>query len=108
MKDAPAPRKKRQIWYPAEYSVEDIRAIQALAIYAKAIDDQQAKALVPAPSDVERALNWIVYKAAQTYELTFVPDDPSGRIAAFVDGRRSVGTQLNKLISLKPEHFEDK
>lgn len=108
MKDKAPPRKKREIWQPADYDVKDIRAIQALALYAQAVDDQEAKALVPAPSDVKRALNWIIYKAAQTYELTFVPNDPSGRIAAFVDGRRSVGQQITKILTLKPERFEEK
>lgn len=108
MKDKAPARKKREIWHPAQYSVEDIRAIQALALYAHACDEQEARALVPAPSDVKRALDWIVLKAAQTYELTFVPDDPSGRIGAFVDGRRSVGQQINKLMALRPDVFENK
>ena len=106
IKDKAPPRKKREIWHPAQYDVEDIRAIQALAIYAQAGDEQEAKALVPAPSDVKRALDWIVLKAAQTYEQAFIPDDPNGRVAAFVDGRRSVGQQITKLMALKPDAFD--
>lgn len=101
-------RAKREIWQPSEYDIKDIRAVQALAIYAQQPDEMKSKQLAPAPSDVKRALDWIVNKAAQTYESTFVPNDPSGRIAAFIDGRRSVGMQIIKLISLKPEPFEEK
>jgi hypothetical protein len=108
------PTKRRQqretkieIWHPATYTDADIRAIQSLALYAKAADDPKYKHLVPGPEEVRRALDWIIHKAAQTYELTFVPNDPSGRIAAFVDGRRSVGQQITKLLTLKPEHFKE-
>lgn len=107
MKPDPSRRQKREIWFPAEYNDKDIRALQALALYAKAAGDPAYKHLVPGPEDVKRALDWIIYKAAQTYELTFVPNDPSGRIAAFVDGRRSVGQQITKLLTLKPEHFKE-
>lgn len=105
--DASKRRQKREIWQPAEYDEKDIRALQSLALYAKAADDPKYKHLVPGPEDVKRSLDWIIYKAAQTYELTFVPNDPSGRIAAFVDGRRSVGQQITKLLTLKPEHFKE-
>lgn len=107
MKDNIKRRQKREIWQPALYDEKDIRAIQALALYAKGADDPEYRHLVPGPEDVRRALDWIIYKAAQTYELTFVPNDPSGRIAAFIDGRRSVGLQIQKLLTLKPEHFKE-
>jgi hypothetical protein len=107
MTDTSKRRQKREIWFPAEYDEKDIRALQSLALYAKAADDPKYKHLVPGPEDVKRALDWIIHKAAQTYELTFVPNDPSGRIAAFVDGRRSVGQQITKLLTLKPEHFKE-
>ena len=107
MKEPTKRHQKREIWQPATYNDADIRAIQALALYAKAADDPKYKHLVPSPEDTRRALDWIIYKAAQTYELTFVPNDPSGRIAAFVDGRRSVGQQITKLLTLKPEHFKE-
>lgn len=107
MKDKPQRRPRREIWQPALYDDKDIRAIQSIALYAKAADDPKYKHLVPSPEDTKRALDWIIYKAAQTYELTFVPNDPSGRIAAFIDGRRSVGLQIQKLLTLKPEHFKE-
>jgi hypothetical protein len=107
MKYSPNRRQKREIWFPAEYEVEDIRAIQSLALYAKAADDPKYKHLVPGPEDVRRALNWIIYKAAATYENSFVANDPGGRIAAYQEGRRVVGQQIIKLQNLKPEHFKE-
>jgi hypothetical protein len=98
---------KKEIWHPAIYDDADIRAIQALALYAKAADDPKYKHLVPGPEDVRRALDWIVHKAAATYENSFVSNDPNGRIAAFMEGRRSVGQQVIKLLTLKPEHFKE-
>jgi hypothetical protein len=86
-------RKRQQVWYPASYDVADIRAVQAVAAGAAT------------PEQQKRALDWIVIKAAATYDNGFVADDPQGRIAAFVDGRRFVGQQLVKLMKLKPEIF---
>lgn len=107
MKETPKRRPKREIWQPALYDDKDIRAIQSLALYAKAADDPAYKHLVPGPEDVRRALDWIIYKAAATYENSFMPNDPNGRAAAFMEGRRSVGQQIIKLQTLKPEHFKE-
>lgn len=89
-----AARKRPQVWHPADYEVADIRAIQALTAGTATADQQK------------RALDWIVTKAAATYDNGFVADDPHGRVAAFVDGRQFVGQQIVKLMKLKPEIFE--
>ncbi len=100
---------KREVWHPADYDQADVRAIQALANYAQlaavAWDEQEMGPApeAPSPSEVKRALDWIVNSAAQTYDTSFVADDSNGRIGAFVEGRRSVGMQIVKLIRLKPE-----
>jgi hypothetical protein len=107
MKDKPSRAPKREIWQPALYDEKDIRALQSLALYAKGADDPKYKHLVPGPEDVKRALDWIIHKAAATYENSFVSNDPNGRIAAFMEGRRSVGQQVIKLLTLKPEHFKE-
>ena len=102
-----APR--RQIWHPALHDKRDIRAIQALGLYAKAAEHPfppGEEPAVPSPMDVKRALDWIVYGAAQTYDNGFVADDPNGRIGAFIEGRRSVGQQIIKLMQLKPEALD--
>jgi hypothetical protein len=90
-----AARKRRaQVWHPAGYDITDIRAVQATA------------AGTATPEQQKRALDWIVVKAAATYDNGFVAEDAHGRIAAFVDGRQSVGQQIVKLMKLKPEIFE--
>lgn len=105
---------KRELWHPAEYVRADVRAIQALAEYAQlAVIAWDEKEMGPAPEppspfDVKRALDWIINHACQTYDTSFVPDDSNGRIAAFVEGRRSVGQQIVKLSKLKPEMVMEK
>lgn len=82
-----------KVWHPPTYDIDDIRAVQAL-FTGTASEGMQ-----------KRALDWIINKAAATYDNGFVPDDPHGRIAAFVDGRQFVGQQIVKLLKLKPELF---
>jgi hypothetical protein len=97
--------KKREAWHPAEYTKDDIRAIQALALYAKSADVPFPPGEEPqlSPSEAKRALDWIILKAAQAYDNGFSADDPNGRTAAFLDGRQSVAQQIIKLTLLKPE-----
>lgn len=79
---------------PARYTIADVAAIKALEA-GNASESQQ-----------KRALRWIVHGAAMTYDETFVAGqtDTSG----FLQGRRSVGLQIVKLINvpisgLKPD-----
>jgi hypothetical protein len=91
-----APRvSKRQRWHPPEYEKEDIRAMQALAIYATGQGEP------PSSQDVRRALDWIVYRAAGTYDEPFIAGQPD--VKDYLLGRRSVGLAIIKLINLKPE-----
>ncbi len=106
---------KRQVWHPAEYDPQDIRAIQALALYAQeAVRPSQPgqEARVPTPLEVKRALDWIINDAAKTYDngtaASLDANDPHGRIAAFVDGCRFVGQQIVKLMKIKPSVLEGK
>lgn len=98
---------RREIWHPADHEPDDIRAIQALARYALGAERPWPEGVEPppppSPHQVKRALDWIVHQAAQTYDNGFRPDDPHGRLAAFIDGRRSVGQQIVKLMKLRPE-----
>ena len=94
---------KREVWHPATYEAADIRAIQSLATYALGAErpwPPGEEPPVPSPADVKLALEWIINQAAQTYDNGFVADDPHGRIAAFVDGRQSVGQQIVKAMRL--------
>lgn len=70
---------------PAKWEPADAAAFQALA-KGTATEAQQ-----------QRALNWLIYQAAGTYDSDYRPDP---REHAFVSGRRNVGLQVVKLISL--------
>lgn len=70
---------------PPLWEKPDAAAMQALA-QGKATSEQQ-----------QRALNWIIYGAANTYDLDYRTDP---RDHAFVSGRRFVGLQIIKLIKI--------
>ena len=76
---APAP------WLPAQYDVADAGAIQALA-RGEATPEQQ-----------QRALNWIINEACDTYGLEYRQD---ARDHAFASGKRAVGLNLVKMLKL--------
>ena len=95
---------KHELWHPPAYDDADARAVQALVLYAQQAvmpmqDGEEQPA--PSPSECKRALDWIIHKAAATYENGFVANDASGRIGAFMEGRRFVGQQIIKLSKLK-------
>ena len=108
-----ARRPKREGFLIADYDPQDIRSIQALALYAMGAERPWPKGEeppVPTPYDVKRALDWIIHKAAMTYEnptlIALMAGDESGNMATFIDGKRSVGQQITKLIALRPAIFE--
>lgn len=70
---------------PATYELADVAAIQALQ-RGEATPDQQ-----------QRAFDWIVNQAANTYDLEYRTEP---RDHAFCSGRRFVGLQLIKLLKL--------
>ena len=97
---------KPEGWQPTvdDYDKADIRAIQSLAVYAQqAVQPAEPgeEPPVPSPSDVKRALDWIIIKAAGTYDEPFVPGQPD--VTNYRLGRRSVGLAIVKLMKLKPE-----
>lgn len=97
-------RMKREIWHPPDYDINDVRAIQALMLYAKEAETPSPpgeEAVAPSALDCKRALDWIIHHAAATYENGFVANDDHGRIGAFMEGRRFVGQQVIKLAKLK-------
>jgi len=104
---------KREVWHPAEYVRADVRSIQALADYAQlavvAWDEKERGPApeAPSPFEVKRALDWIINNACQTYDNGFAADDPNGRVAAFIDGRQSVGQQIVKLMKIKPDTVKE-
>lgn len=50
------------------------------------------------------ALDWIINKAAATYDLSFSPE--SDRLTAFAEGRRFVGLQVVKMLKLNIEQLK--
>lgn len=70
---------------PAPYEIADVAAIQAL---------QRGEAT---PEQQQRAFDWIVNQAANTYDLEYRTEP---RDHAFCSGRRFVGLQLIKLLKL--------
>lgn len=96
-KRQPASRA-RERWHPPTYEKADIRAIQAIALYAQTGQNP------PAPNECQRALDWIINQAAATYDEPFQPGSPD--IVAYMLGRRSVGLAIVKLMKLKPEIFD--
>lgn len=94
MSEQPRPRredlrKKPEPWRPAAYELPEHHAIKALH-RGDATPEQQKK-----------ALEWIVQRAAMTHDQSFFPGDPL--VTAFIEGRRSVGLQILKLVTTKAE-----
>lgn len=78
-------------WLPAKYEDADIYAIRALA--AGTANEGQQK----------RALDWIINRAAMTYDQPFRPGGAEGaRETDFAAGRMFVGQQIVKLTKLVP------
>lgn len=71
---------------PPEWEPADVEAFQALQ-----------RGDCP-PHLQKRALEWLIRKAAATYELSFSPGDD--RLTSFAEGRRFVGLQVVKMLSL--------
>ena len=80
---------QRAPWLPADWEPADAAALQAVA-EGRATPDQQ-----------KRALDWIIMKAAGTYEPSYRPGGSEGdRDTAFAEGRRFVGGQIVKLVTV--------
>ena len=71
---------------PPEWDKADAAALQALQD-GTATEHQQ-----------KRALDWIIRKAAATYDLSFSPEGE--RLTSFAEGRRFVGLQVVKLLAI--------
>lgn len=74
---------------PPPWDKADVAAIQAL--FNGVANEHQQK----------RALDWIIQKAAATYDLVYMPGGDGGRDTAFRAGRAFVGQEIVKLTKLK-------
>lgn len=79
-------------WLPVPWELSDVTALQSLQ--RGDADTYQQK----------RALNWIIQKAAATYDFPYRPgsDDRDTNIAL---GRQFVGQQIVKLLNLIPSEL---
>jgi hypothetical protein len=85
--------KKIAAWTPVPYGVREVRLIQALN-RGDATPDMQR--------DV---LKFIIESVAGTYDMSFRPE--SERDTCFAEGRRFVGLQIIKFLSLIPDRIKD-
>lgn len=77
---------------PPEYDVAIVSAFQSL---------QRGDA----SAHLQRiALQWLIEKAAMTYDLSFSPDGE--RATSFAEGRRFVGLQVVKMMKLDVEKLK--
>jgi len=80
---------RHEPWYPAEYEIADVAAIQGL-LRGDATPEQQ-----------KRALDWIITHASGVHEQTYYPGGEEGRRNTdFAEGKRFVGNSIIKLTRL--------
>lgn len=93
---AKAPRKPKlpteDVLHPPPFDKQDMEAIQALA--AGTANEGQQK----------RALDWIVYYAAGTYDMPYRSERSYD--TAFACGRMFVGQRIAALLRMKPGSME--
>jgi hypothetical protein len=85
------PRDETPAFFSAPWEPADASAVQALA-RGEANPEQQ-----------KRALDWVIKTGAATYNTSFTPGSPDA--TAFAEGRRFVGTQIVKLLSINVAAF---
>lgn len=85
--------EKNKPFFPAEYSLADIAAIQAMATGTASSDQQK------------RALKWIVEEACATYGLNFYPGESFNN--DFAAGKRYVGQQIIKLTKINSNALKE-
>jgi uncharacterized protein YycO len=80
--------KERKPYTPAEYSADDVAAIQAL-VAGVANEGQQRTAVA-----------WIITKAGAAYDQSYFSGPGGDRDTAFAEGRRFVANSILKLSKL--------
>lgn len=83
----PTKKPKWEVWQPKPILKADAYAMQAL-VACKATEDQQ-----------RRVFEWLLAETRLRDE-TFVPGKPD--VSDYLEGKRSIGLQINALINWKP------
>jgi hypothetical protein len=83
-------------WAPAVRDEYDVMAVKAMAA-GNASESQQ-----------KRVLDWIMFNACGLRDLSFRPGVDGDRATAFAEGKRHVGLQLAKLVTLPVALLEPK
>jgi len=95
---APKTRKKtiedHAPYLPADYTPGHVLAMQRLSV-GEANEEEQ-----------KMALQWIIEKAAGTYDVSYRPD--SERDSVFAEGRRFTGLQIVKLLHINSLAMKEK
>jgi hypothetical protein len=84
-------RKVSRPWQFVEPSLDEARALQALAV-GEASPEQQKKALA-----------WIIHRACGASLDTFEPGQPD--VSSYRQGRRAVGVLITQVLITKPENL---
>lgn len=78
---------------PLSPEARDIAAFQAL---------EKGEA---APHQQKLVLEWLMLRASMIYDQSYWPDNPHA--TSFAEGRRFVGLQIQKLLSLNAQAFKE-
>jgi hypothetical protein len=98
VKQSPAPRPARA---PADPLTDSRALMGALAARYTEAEVEAVKAVAAgnaSPGQQKLALDWIIHKAARTYDEPFLPGH--GDMSVHLGGRRNVGLQIVKLINV--------
>lgn len=102
--------QKIEVHLPPSLKKADVRAIQAIAAYARGAEVPFPPGEEPPPpshSDCKRVLDWIINEACRYYDNGFLMHDPNGRIGAWMDGRQYVAKQIVTAMQIKPEILKE-
>lgn len=103
---------ERKIWQFADYTVADIRAVQAFFSYCQLAEREFPPGEEPVftPSDAKRLRDWLLNDLCRMGDngtmAALACGDTTGTVAPLIDGARSVGKQLINAAQLRPAAIE--
>ena len=88
----------RKMWERPTYSKDEIGAMQALFSWLAGVADEP-----PARHQARMAWDTLNYKICLRNQIGFSPEDPNGRMGAFIDGRQFVAKEMDFLSAIRPD-----